>query len=215
MKIFNILDEKAVSNINAAIEKILWSDGAETAGGYAKSIKKNLQICQDNFNAKPIFDYIKARLKADPVLSSYTAIKEVVGLRISRYPTGGKYGWHADVGIIDGRRTDLSFTISLDDAYEGGELEIDFGDFQRKIRTNVGQMVVYPTGAPHRVNEVRKGERTVIVGWINSLVRDHDDRLALFNFSQEIMALKRKVGVTDEVVKLGYIYQHFRRRLAG
>ena len=43
----------------------------------------------------------------------------------SRYGAGDDYGSHVDDAIIDGARSDLSFTLFLaaPESYEGGELD--------------------------------------------------------------------------------------------
>ena len=45
-------------------------------------------------------------------------------------------------------------------------------------------MVVYPTGALHRVTAVTRGERIACVGWVQSLVRRADEREILFDLSR-------------------------------
>jgi PKHD-type hydroxylase len=68
----------------------------------------------------------------------------------------------------------LSFTLMLNDDYEGGEFEIgrySFGEWQLKTETTVaenktGTLVVFPSTLPHRVKPVSKGIRKSLVGWV-------------------------------------------------
>src|SRR5438045_241269 len=52
--------------------------------------------------------------------------KELTPIMISRYYPGKEYGSHVDDALMQGMRTDLSFTVFLTDpaAYKGGELII-------------------------------------------------------------------------------------------
>jgi PKHD-type hydroxylase len=45
-------------------------------------------------------------------------------------------------------------------------------------------MIVYPTGALHRVEPVTRGERLACVGWIQSQIRRADEREILFDLAR-------------------------------
>ena len=114
---------------------------------------------------------------------------------------------------MDNYRTDLSFTIFLNDDYEGGHLEMKDHGTVTRVRAKAGQIVLYPTSLLHQVTEVTKGERLVIVGWINSHIRDHDDRTALYNLDR-VMRLMDPITDVDKLDYCRQIYQHFRRKCA-
>ena len=56
----------------------------------------------------------------------------------------------------------LTFTLMLNDEYNGGELKLLQGE---KIETKKGKLNVFPSFLPHCVTPVTKGTRYVIFGW--------------------------------------------------
>lgn len=60
----------------------------------------------------------------------------------------------------------LSFSLMLNDDYEGGCLEI----VNQQIEARQSRLVLFPSWMMHRVTAVRRGTRYVIVGW---LLGDH------------------------------------------
>lgn len=86
-----------------------------------------------------------------------------------------RYDWHSDeVTSADGLRLDVSTTLFLTepDTYEGGELELRFGDFSISIKLPAGYAIMYPTGLIHRVRPVVSGSRKVIHWWDQSNVQN-------------------------------------------
>ena len=104
------------------------------------------------------------------------------------------YGSHVDDAMMNGARTDLSFTLFLNEPaeYEGGELIIDDPAAERPFKLSAGSMLLYPSNTLHRVKEVSSGERLVIVGWIRSLIRDPGQREVLFDLDRTIAAIRNK-----------------------
>ena len=99
-------------------------------------------------------------------------------LRIARYEIGMAYGYHSDSALIDGVRTDASFSLFLTDpaTYTGGELAMATPVGDIKVKLPAGTLVLYSTGQIHRVLPVTSGKREVAVGWVQSLIRDEDQR---------------------------------------
>jgi len=56
----------------------------------------------------------------------------------------------------------LSFTLMLNDRYQGGELDI----VGEHIESKTGRLVIFPSYLMHRVRPVTEGRRFVIVGWL-------------------------------------------------
>ena len=213
MRIFNVYNEKQVQQMVDFIGKIEFKDGKETARGSAKEIKQNFQITENIKEAQPLFNDVRKLFFSDGLLAAYTTARDVVSPRVASYKDGGYYGWHVDMAVMNRKRTDMSFTLMLSDDYEGGELEMDFGHMKQSIRLKKGQMAVYPTGVLHQVNPVKSGERLCIVGWLTALVRDQEDREALFKMGVEINRLKQFIEDPAELNQLNYLMQHFRRKL--
>jgi PKHD-type hydroxylase len=161
-----------------------FTSGKATAGAIAKPVKHNDQ--SSGPAAQDAVQAVREALLAHPVFRAAARPKELVGLLVSRYRSGMSYGTHVDDAIMQGIRTDLSFTVFLCDpaSYEGGELVIAGNDGNSAIKLAAGSVVVYPTTSLHHVAEVRSGERFVVVGWVRSFIRDAAQRELLFDLDQ-------------------------------
>lgn len=174
-----------------AAQTELFADGKTTAGWHARTLKNNQQ-------AKPAADIsallndVRAALMAHELMRAAARPKSVVRLQISRYQQGMYYGEHVDDAIMDGERTDLSFTLFLTpaDDYQGGELIINEPAAERAFKLNAGDLLLYPSNTLHQVAPVTDGERLVIVGWIRSLIRDPAQRELLFDLERSITQLR-------------------------
>ena len=132
--------------------------------------------------------------------------KRLVRLLISRYEPGMTYGTHVDDAMIDGVRTDLSFTLFLSDpaSYEGGELVVEDSYGERAIKLSPGELILYPSTTLHRVEPVTAGLRLAAVGWLRSYVRDAERREILFDLEtalRQVHAERGKTPVFDLLVK--------------
>jgi PKHD-type hydroxylase len=109
-------------------------------------------------------------------------------LILSRYRTGQTYGLHVDDALMQGLRTDLSFTLFLSDpeTYDGGALIIEDAFEARAIKPAAGDLFLYPATTLHRVEPVTSGQRLAVVGWVQSLVRDPGQRDILFDVDQAV-----------------------------
>lgn len=82
-------------------------------------------------------------------------------LRISKYLPGFRHDWHTDYTEADASK--LAFSMPLNDAYTGGELQLLESD---RIEQRTGHAVVFPAFQGHRVTEVTSGVRYVLLGWL-------------------------------------------------
>ena len=102
-------------------------------------------------------------------------------LQYSVYNKGDYYDWHSDQHgskYADGMVRKLSFTIALNDDYEGGEFEVATLSSAKKLpKINIinvnkeedfskGTAIVFPSFVWHRVAPVTKGVRKSLVGWV-------------------------------------------------
>ena len=93
----------------------------------------------------------------------------------ARYGIGGKYDWHVDQHPhphkLDGLIRKVSFTLFLNDGYEGGELDLEVGSPRLENRCATfkdrapGTMVFFLGDVWHRVRPVTSGVREALVGW--------------------------------------------------
>jgi PKHD-type hydroxylase len=88
--------------------------------------------------------------------------------------------------------------LSEPETYEGGELVIEEADSERPYKLAAGSAIVYPSTTLHRVEPVVKGDRTVCVGWVQSLVRDAARREILFDLETVKRTMFAQTGKTPE-----------------
>lgn len=95
---------------------------------------------------------------------------EISGLmerpQLLRYPTGGAYDWHVDIGRGDASARKLSISWILNTGFEGGALSF-FQQGDTPINFRQGQGCVFPSFMPHKVEPVTSGERWALVAWIS------------------------------------------------
>jgi PKHD-type hydroxylase len=86
-------------------------------------------------------------------------------LQLARYPVGGAYDWHVDLGPgrASLRKLSVSIQLSPPDTYDGGDLE--FPDVVGPVTRAQGSAIVFPSHLRHRVTAVTRGERWSVVGW--------------------------------------------------
>ncbi len=211
MKIFKVLDEKQVESVKSHISKCKWNDGKDSAKGDAKNKKSNMQIGGADKNFQPILDATIFALE-NPSVEAYAFRRELIDPRVSKYVENDQYDWHVDVAHMANRRADLSFTLFLSNhsEYEGGELEIQNGAMKYKVKGKSGEMIVYPSGLLHKVNKITKGERLVIVGWLNSHIKLEEHRIRMLEFQLELDRL-RKIVPAHELENLTKFYYQFAR----
>jgi len=205
LRIGGILSEHEVGAIVHALEQAGFEDGRRTAGWHAREVKRNEQA-----TPSPVLDGVLAKVReallAHEVFMAAARPKSFVKLLVSRYAPGMTYGTHVDDALMDGRRTDLSFTLFLSDpaSYDGGALVIEDTLENRSIRLNAGELILYPSGALHNVEPVTRGTRLAIVGWLRSYLRDPAQREILFDLElalREMFERDGKSGLFDRLVK--------------
>lgn len=77
----------------------------------------------------------------------------------------GKFNWHADNGsnITGLRKISLSIGLNDPNEYEGGEFQIFNNGIHDVGKIDKGTAISFPSYRPHRVTEVTKGTRYVLV----------------------------------------------------
>jgi PKHD-type hydroxylase len=192
LQIAGVLNPETVDNIRAtlATEDAAFTTGKSTAGWYAKDVKHNDQAVGPA--ALAVMEQVKSALMANAVFVSAARPKSFVKTLVSRYRPGMHYGTHVDDALMGGIRTDMSFTLFLAEtgSYDGGELIIESPEGETDIKLEPGSVVLYPTTSLHRVNEVTRGERLAVVGWVRSFIRSAEQRETLFDLDQVVAQLK-------------------------
>ncbi len=192
-----------------------WEDGKKTAGSHAAKIKNNYQLDRNSKISIELKDIIVNKIISNPLIKSFTLPSIIHGIMFTKSLTGHGYGIHVDNPYMPSGRSDLSFTLFLNepDEYQGGDLCIQTINGSEKIKLSAGEMIIYPSTKLHSVAQVKKGERFVCVGWIQSYVQNNEDRNFLFGLDAGAKGLLAKHGRSDELDLIFQAYSNLLRRL--
>ena len=193
-----------------------WLDGRLTAGDQAAVVKQNRQLNPESDLACELSSVVKTQLCSTPLVKSFSLIRKVHSVLVSRCNHGDGYGWHVDNPFSKHGRRDISFTVFLSDLddYEGGGLEIQGVQETSLFRLPAGHVVMYPSSSLHRVQPVSRGTRYACVGWIESYVQAEEDRSLLFNLDAGARGLLARYGRSDELDLVFQSYTNAVRRLS-
>jgi PKHD-type hydroxylase len=198
-----VLDRHEVAALREVAAALDFEDGRATAGKYARSVKHNEQAASSP-EREAITQKVTETLRQNRLFKAAARPRHFVRMLVSRYQPGMEYGFHVDDAIMNGRRTDLSFTLFLSPAesYSGGGLVIDDPLEARTIRLDAGELVLYPSNTLHRVEPVTEGERLAVVGWVTSWVREPQRREVLFDLEMTASELFQREGKSQTVDRL-------------
>jgi PKHD-type hydroxylase len=199
LSIADVLSEADVAAVRAGLARAAFVEGAATAGWSAQLVKANRQAA-DSPEIEGLRALIESRLVAHEVFALATRPKSVVGPLFSRYRPGHAYGAHVDNALIEGVRTDVSFTLFLSEpeTYDGGELIVEESSGEEAFKLPAGSAVCYPATTLHRVAPVTRGERLAAAGWVRSHLRDPGHRELLFDLETARRRLFEREGKTAE-----------------
>ena len=156
--------------IKTGESKIFENARVESNDNMARSSK--VSWINDKKFQTPLSQFIQsANIESDWNFS----LKEFEDLQYTIYNVGGHYNWHHDCHhkpYENGMIRKLSFTLCLNDEFEGGDFNIwEAHPREQKIITKTiklkkGEMLVFPSHLWHKVDKVTKGTRKVLVGWV-------------------------------------------------
>jgi PKHD-type hydroxylase len=184
----------------AKLETAEFIDGKATAGWHARLVKHNTQIPQGSPALAVVRDLIDAALQRNVLFQMAVRPYIIRPMTISRYDIGMTYGTHVDNALMHDplMRSDVSMTLFLSNpaTYEGGELIIESSQGEAAFKLPAGAAIVYPSSTLHRVEAVTQGVRLAAVTWIQSLVRDPQQREILFDLDTARQMLFEASGKT-------------------
>ena len=101
-------------------------------------------------------------------------LDEIEPLQYTEYYEGGEFGWHVDqhnTPYSDNRVRKVSFSIILNDDFNGGEFDLETGNPNKDVRYDTmnvkkDQGVFFQSDYFHRVRPVTGGVRKSLVGWV-------------------------------------------------
>jgi len=221
-----ILDSSQVARFRQALDAADWGDGRQTVGPQGAEVKHNLQLPEDSRLRHELGGAVLSALAASPLYFSAVLPARTLPPRFNRYEGGGQYGFHVDGAVMSlavpegapavNLRTDVSCTLFLcePDEYDGGELVIHDTYGEHDVKLPAGDLLVYPSSSLHRVAPVTRGTRLASFFWVQSLVRDDNQRQTLFELDGAIQALTASGADRDAVLRLTGVYHNLLRRWA-
>lgn len=211
-----MLDSDALGATRAGLRGGTFVDGAVSAGWSAKLVKATQQLAEG-----PATRALQARvadaLRGNSVFANAALPHRIAPPNFLRYGTGMTYGTHVDNAVMgtdaERLRTDVSVTVFLSapDEYDGGELVIESASGEESYKLAAGAALAYPSNTLHRVNEVTRGVREVAVTWVQSLVRNAEQREVLFDIERVRRLMFERDGKTPEFDLLHKTASNLRR----
>jgi PKHD-type hydroxylase len=188
-----LVSAEQLKQIQSLLAQAPYQDGKNTATDQAKEVKNNEQMNVQSTEYMAVQQILLTAINHSPLFRNAVFPKNIYPFLVSKYTSGKGYGWHVDSPLMGNMmRTDIAMTIFLNDPseYEGGELELQTHIGNTLYKLNAGDAICYPCTQVHRVREVLKGERHVAVTWIESQVKDAEERNILYNLFQVMNNLK-------------------------
>ena len=213
----NVLTSEELKFLVDSLEQADFVDGKTTAGWHAKFVKNNMQLKSETTYTSALRELVKTALKRNALFQSALQPKIIHSMLFSRYEKGMSYGRHVDNALMGNQeflRSDVSFTLFLSSpsTYKGGELVIESSDGDRTYKLEAGSAIIYPSSTLHQVEPVTEGVRLAAVGWIQSLVRDPNEREILFDLDTTRRSIFAKEGKTIEFDLISKSYANLLRK---
>jgi PKHD-type hydroxylase len=203
----SVLSGDELRAVKASLANARFVDGRASAGALAAEQKYVQQLDRSNDGQREVGELIARALMRHPTVQAAAQPKSVRHPTINRYEPGMYYGPHLDAPIMRGSHTmraDISVTVFLSDPsdYAGGELTIESDQSHIVTKASAGAAVLYPSGAVHEVRPVESGVRLVAVTWLQSLVRDAQQRRVLFDLGSSVAALEQQGANAETLLRV-------------
>lgn len=195
----DVLSGDELALVREALAHATFEDGRETAGFAARLVKNNRQAANDR-KIETVRKLVEERILGNDVFAMAVRPKALASVMFSSYERGMHYGSHVDDALMQGMRTDVSFTLFLSEpeGYDGGELTIESASGEDAVKLPAGSLVAYPSTALHHVAPLTRGRRLAAVGWARSYVRDAARREMLFDLDTARRQLFAREGKSAE-----------------
>ncbi len=217
-----LLSADELATAKSLLADARWIDGRITAGSQAAQAKNNQQLAEDEPQLPDLRRLVMQALSRNATFFAAALPLKILPPFFNRYAgSTNTYGAHVDGAMRqapDGSylRADLSATLFLSDpdSYEGGELQIADTFGTHRIKLPAGSLVLYPSSSVHLVTPVTRGERLASFLFMQSMVRDDNQRRLLYDMDMALLQLRETVGETDAVVTLTGTYHNLLRQWA-
>lgn len=142
--------------------------------GKTGTVTRNSKICfVGDRSVSEQFMKIAQQVNRDAGWNFY--IDALEPMQYGEYHFGGEYGWHVDQHskpYKDNRVRKFSFSVFLNDDYEGGEFDLEIYNPNQNPRyitiekLTPNTAVFFQADVWHRVRPVSQGVRRSLVGWV-------------------------------------------------
>jgi PKHD-type hydroxylase len=214
----NVLTPEEIEQIRLIARSVRFIEGrASNPHNFAKD---NLQMDPSQPDAQRASNIAGAAIARNQEINNFVFPKRIAAPLLARYEPGMKYGAHADAPFIQlpngPLRSDVSGTIWIADpaSYDGGDLNIHLGTEKVSIKGEPGSMVVYPSTTLHEVTPVTRGQRLVMITFIESAISDQIERELLWQLN-EVHALEGLKMDWSNRTRLQYVIASLHRRWAS
>jgi len=171
----NVFNDKELTNIVQICDEMPLQKatvGANNTKRVDESIR-NSNVCfmENNVVTSGIYERI---IKAANYTNNSTFKYLLDGHEKFQYTTyddtyNGHFTWHMDIKLDNSleKVRKLSFTLLLNDSFEGGDFEILTSSETKafKLPAKKGRILFFPSFIIHRVTPITKGQRKSIAGW--------------------------------------------------
>jgi PKHD-type hydroxylase len=214
-----VLDAAQLQLFHNELNAVAWSDGRGSAGYISQAVKHNLQLPDDHPVGRKLGEIILRALNGHALFTSAALPLKMVPPLFNCYGPEQTYGRHVDGAIrpITGTphrvRTDISATLFLSDpaTYDGGELVIEDTFGPRTVKLAAGDIVLYPGTSVHSVTPVTRGLRLAAFFWIQSMVREDQKRVLLFELDRAIQKVATDHPGQTALTDLAGVYHNLLR----
>lgn len=199
IRLDRLIPADLLMDLQARLAAAEFEDGRMTAGADARLVKNNRQLAPRSPLAGELGDAVLKRLASVPEFTGAAFPQKISRPMFSSYAQGMEYGLHVDNGVLQTRegmiRSDIAMTIFLSppESYDGGELSIeDIGLGHHRIKLAAGSAFAYPATSLHRVMPVTRGVRLACVLWVQSQIRDPNQRRILVDLDSAAGKLRAR-----------------------
>ena len=210
VQIKHVLGDKELEQIHKYLKDAKFNDGKLSAGLVAKEVKNNEELAEEKIITE-LNRLVMGNLVRHPEYQHAALPHRIAIPFYVRYKKDMHYGEHIDDPIMgegDQYRSDIAITVFLNspDEYEGGELNIQTPYGDKNIKLPAGDAVLYPASTRHQVTSITKGERFVAVSWVQSLIKNHEQRDLLYQLSKTREKMLRKDPLSEDTKRIDNVY---------
>ncbi len=210
----NVLGPDQLTRVQTILKDSNFVDGKLSAGIVAAQVKNNQEMDASDPKLHELNQIVMGNLVRHKSYQRAALPLKIASPFYACYQQGMEYGEHIDdpvMGVGEATqkyRSDLALTIFLNspEDYQGGELVIQMEYGEQQIKYNAGDAVLYPATTRHRVAKVTEGKRLVAVSWIQSMVKNTEQRALLYQLSCAREKLLRKQLNEEHTKQVDTVY---------